>query len=256
MSYGRYSSLAVALLLTAIGGFYYWTNGNPSGYLRSQLGEDRERINEVSPEEFSRMLRKRKQRHLAEDETTPSAKDQYREARPDTKIRRRWERRFPDQAVNDLSAFGVTPARPDTSVKEIKGPDLDGEILALEDFRGRWVLLNFWASWCLPCREEMPSLNGLHRKSGENLVVLGLNIGEGRETVNEFVEEYELGFPVLRDPDGSIPRRYDVHALPETWLIDPGGNVMGLIQGPRDWSGEPIHRALESITNTRNERTR
>lgn len=253
MIYRRYSSLVVALLLTFIGGFYFWTNGNPSGYLRSQFGEDPERITGVSPEEFSRMLRKRKERHSKNKESHGSPTERYRDADPDTEVRRSWNQRFTDRTLKGLSTFGVTPARPDTPLRGIQGPGPDGETVTLKDLRGRWILLNFWASWCLPCREEMPSLNQLHRQFSEDLVVLGVNVGENRKTVREFIEEYDLDFRVLRDPDGSIPARYDVHALPETWLIDPGGTIVGLIQGPRDWSGDTVHRTFQSVINESNE---
>lgn len=123
--------------------------------------------------------------------------------------------------------------------------------MSLNEYRDRWILLNFWASWCLPCREEMPALNRVHNEYSGKLVVLGLNVGENEKTVSRFVEEHDLDFPILRDEDGSTPARYGVRALPVTWLVAPDGRVLGSARGPREWAGNEALETFDTLTTER-----
>lgn len=104
---------------------------------------------------------------------------------------------------------------------------------SLADYRGRWVLVNFWASWCLPCREEAPALERFQRRhGGPRFTVLGIDsrdlTGDGRD----FVREYGLTYPQLRDGDGSAADDYGTTGVPENFLIDPRGKVRLLVRGP------------------------
>ncbi len=106
--------------------------------------------------------------------------------------------------------------------------DLDGQAVALSDFRGRPVLVNFWASWCPPCRAEMPFIQDIYanRKwADEGLVMLALDIGESPPTVREFVKNYGLTFPVLLDTNRDVSLEYRVAAIPTTFLIDRDGII-------------------------------
>lgn len=105
---------------------------------------------------------------------------------------------------------------------------LDGETHTLSDYRGKWVVVNYWATWCPPCREEMPELTLFHEKhKDERAVVLGVNMEALPESqLREFVEEYFVGFPILLStPD--TPALGPVPGLPTTYLVNPEGEVVG-----------------------------
>jgi peroxiredoxin len=144
-----------------------------------------------------------------------------------------WSRAAP---VGRAAAFPVSrPAEP-TPASDLELLDLTGHPVRLHDLRGRVVLLNFWATWCAPCREEMPALETLTRELGpRGLAVVGVNFKESRREVEAFMKEYRLTFPTLLDGDGRVAERYQVFALPVTFLVDRRGRVVGIVLGIRDW---------------------
>jgi cytochrome c biogenesis protein CcmG/thiol:disulfide interchange protein DsbE len=104
---------------------------------------------------------------------------------------------------------------------------------SLADYRGRWVLVNFWASWCVPCKQESPALESFqHRHGGGAFTVLGIDSrdlsGDGRA----FVRRFGITYPQLRDGDGAAARQYGTTGVPENFLVDPGGKVRLLLRGP------------------------
>lgn len=104
---------------------------------------------------------------------------------------------------------------------------------SLADYRGRWVLVNFWASWCLPCREEAPALERFQRRhGGPDFTVLGIDSRDLTSDGLAFVREYGLTYPQLRDGDGSAADDYGTTGVPENFLIDPRGRVRLLVRGP------------------------
>jgi len=120
----------------------------------------------------------------------------------------------------------------------------DGKAVALATLKGQVVLLNFWATWCPPCREEMPSMERLHREfRGQGLALLGVNVEENPKQVARFVRDFQLTFPTLLDVDGEVTRLYRVRGLPATFLIDRTGRVVGHVIGARDWAS-PAARTL------------
>ncbi len=112
-------------------------------------------------------------------------------------------------------------------------PTLTGEALALAGLRGQPVVLNFWASWCGPCRAEMPELQRLHRRLGEaGVAVVGVNQGETPETAAAFMQALNLSFPVALDQRTGVSQQYLVNSLPTTFFIDRDGVIRNTFIGP------------------------
>ncbi|MEE8318786.1 MAG: redoxin family protein [Dehalococcoidales bacterium] len=106
--------------------------------------------------------------------------------------------------------------------------NLEGQSVSLSDFRGQPVLVNFWASWCGPCRYEMPFLQQIHEEQAANgLVVLGINLGESPGEVREFMGEFGLTFTTLLDSEQDVALMYNVRSIPTTLLIDENGVIQG-----------------------------
>ncbi len=116
-------------------------------------------------------------------------------------------------------------------------PDLQGRKVGLKQFRGKIVLLNFWATWCGPCKEEMPFLEILHKQFKEkDFAVLTVSVDyEGARPVQEFIRKQGYTFPVLLDPKSEVLDLFEVKGIPTTFLIDKNGKMIGRAIGPRDW---------------------
>ncbi|MDQ2630271.1 MAG: TlpA family protein disulfide reductase [Actinomycetota bacterium] len=127
------------------------------------------------------------------------------------------------------SGVTVGEAAPDEPLPRLEG----GGTESLADYRGRWVLVNFWASWCVPCREEAPALERFQREhAGPKFTVLGIDSRDLTSDGVAFVEEYGLSYPQLRDGDGDAARDYGTTGVPENFLVDPAGRVRLLVRGP------------------------
>jgi len=126
----------------------------------------------------------------------------------------------------------------------------DGKTYRLSDYRGKVVILNFWATWCPPCRREMPALERLWQKvKNKEMVVLAVNVGENADIIFEFTGNYPVSFPLLMDKDGKVIENYPVQGLPTTYIIDPHGNVTHRAVGGREWDDDAIVSELERILN-------
>jgi thiol-disulfide isomerase/thioredoxin len=127
-------------------------------------------------------------------------------------------------ADNDQLARPAAPEI-DSPAPEFTLPSLSGESISLKDYQGRAVLLNFWATWCLPCRAEMPLLQRYSDQSGDKLVILAINNLESREQVDAFAKELGLVLPVALDQDGAVANLYRVRGLPTSVFIDQDGKI-------------------------------
>lgn len=115
--------------------------------------------------------------------------------------------------------------------------DLDGKLHKLSDYRGKVVFLNFWATWCPPCRSEIPSMERLNEVLGsKDFVMLAVNVDENVKDLEGFVKEYPHKFTVLSDADGAVQKLYRVDKFPETFILDRQGRISEHIIGARDWS--------------------
>jgi cytochrome c biogenesis protein CcmG/thiol:disulfide interchange protein DsbE len=130
-------------------------------------------------------------------------------------------------------------------------PDLNGQQVILSDLRGKVVLINIWATWCPPCRKEMPSMQKLfERFKGENFEILAVSIDStGREAVAPFMRTMNLTFPALLDPKEDIRSLYGVTGVPESFIIDKEGIVVEKIIGPIDWATPKAFLFFQDLIN-------
>jgi cytochrome c biogenesis protein CcmG/thiol:disulfide interchange protein DsbE len=145
-------------------------------------------------------------------------------------------------AVIGLLGYGVVSKGEKTLAIGDPAPDktlpkLDGGGSAsIADYRGRWVLLNFWASWCKPCRDEAPALEAFQKAhSADGFTVLGVDLDDNTDDARAFVSGYALSYPQLRDGDGRERRdAYGMTGFPESFLVDPEGRLAAIHRGPID----------------------
>jgi len=119
--------------------------------------------------------------------------------------------------------------------------DLDGRPHRLSDYRGRVVLINFWATWCAPCRDEMPSIQLLKQKlAGKPFTVLAVNLDEPESRVRKFLSEMKVDFTVLLDPERKVARAWDARILPASFVIGPDGRIRYSLVGEINWDHEHV----------------
>lgn len=120
-----------------------------------------------------------------------------------------------------LQAKEMNEPAPDFTLKS-----RSGENLRLEDFRGQVVMLNFWASWCGPCRQEMPLMDDIHERYKDlGFTVLAVNVDENRDEALRFLDKVPVSYPILYDPESQVSEQYNVQAMPTTLMIDRNGNA-------------------------------
>lgn len=137
------------------------------------------------------------------------------------------------------ASLGIQRINPPYQAKNFTLEDLSGSTVSLREFQNKVVFLNFWATWCGPCRVEMPGMELLWQMfQDDDFVILAVDVREGRNTVKSFIEENGYTFPVLLDTRGRAADFYDVRAYPTTFLINTQGNVVGKAVGARQWASE------------------
>lgn len=127
--------------------------------------------------------------------------------------------------------------------------DINGEKVNLSEFRGKVVLLNFWATWCGPCRAEMPSLNNLYNEfKDKGLVVLAVSVDTSEKPVRSFIKDLKLSFPVLMDKNKAVSfDEYGVFGLPTTFLINKNGMITEKIMGEREWDSPQMKEKISRL---------
>jgi len=127
-------------------------------------------------------------------------------------------------------------------------PDLDGEKHHLSDYRGKVVIVNCWATWCPPCRAEMPSMQRAWQQlQKEGIQMLGIDVGEDEETIFQFLSDYPVEFPLLMDSDSSIIEKWGVQGLPTTYVIDPQGRIIYRAIGGREWDDPGLLKMVHAL---------
>jgi len=129
-------------------------------------------------------------------------------------------------------------------------PDLDGHTVSLSSLRGKVVFLNIWATWCGPCREEMPSMEVLFNtfKNRKDFVMLAVSQDQmGRDVVAPYVEKNGYHFQILLDPENKLEEAYGITGVPETFIINRNGRIVAHHMGAFDWSRDEVRGALEEL---------
>ncbi len=147
-----------------------------------------------------------------------------------------------------LKPLDLVGYRPGTVPPAFSGRTLDARPVSIADLRGKVILANFWASWCLECRPEMPMLERLHRElAPRGLAVIGINAREAGETVRRYAHEVDLTFPLVLDPRGEISGLYGVVGLPATFIVARDGRAVAFGVGARDWGSAPARALVEAL---------
>lgn len=150
--------------------------------------------------------------------------------------------------LGSLASAAGLEARDGQPAPAVQAVDLQGNAKTLADYRGKVVLLNFWATWCPPCRREMPSMERLRQKmAGRSLEIVALDSAETREDVQAYLSQLALGFPVLLDADGQNTRRWKVYALPTSFLLDAEGRIRYVLKGPTEWDEGEAVQAINKL---------
>ena len=126
--------------------------------------------------------------------------------------------------------------------------DLEGRAHRLEDYRGKVVLVNFWATWCDPCREEMPSIEKLRAAlAGRPFEVLAVNLAEPASRIRAFVDKMPMAHPVLLDKDSLAAKAWGARILPASYLVGPDGRIRYYCRGELDWSRESVRELVGGL---------
>lgn len=141
-----------------------------------------------------------------------------------------------------LISFSNSAKAPDFNLK-----DQYGVVHSLESYKGKVIFLNFWATWCPPCKKEMPDIENIYKEYGENkkdVVILGIN-NEKKDVVKKFLEEKGYTFPTVIDENSEVMRKYFIQAFPTSFVIDKEGNVYGYVMG--GLTKEQIKQVIEDV---------
>jgi peroxiredoxin len=131
-----------------------------------------------------------------------------------------------------LVKAGFSVPKADVSAVDFTLPSLDGKTVSLASYRGNVVLLSFWATWCGPCKQELPSIQALYEKlKGKGLTIVAVDLMEDQKTVQDFVKAHGMTFPVLIDGSGKVGSTYDAGSIPTNYLVDRKGKVLARVVG-------------------------
>ena len=141
----------------------------------------------------------------------------------------------------EMIKSGFSVFKEKVSLIDFTLPDLDGNNISLKDYRGKVVMLNFWATWCPPCRREMPSMEKLYNIIDKDKIdIAAVNIQEKKKTVSDFIAKNNYSFPVLVDEEGKAASIYQIRSIPTTFIIDKKGYLRAMITGSIEWDEKEI----------------
>jgi len=147
---------------------------------------------------------------------------------------------YADETLSEL------PAKP--QAKAFKLLDMDGNPVQLSDFHGQPVIINFWATWCPPCRAELPSMNRAWTKvKDQGIAMIAVNVGEDEDTIFSFTSDYPIDFTVLLDQSGEIISQWPIKGLPTTFVLDPQGRLVYRAIGGREWDSDELLKQVLAL---------
>jgi thiol-disulfide isomerase/thioredoxin len=147
-----------------------------------------------------------------------------------------------------FSRARISVLRAKTPAPDFTASRPEGGQVRLSGLRGKAVFLNFWATWCPPCRAEIPSMEALYQRfRGKDLEFLAVDIQENPQDVSAFLREYGVSFPAALDSTGRISAGYGIRGIPTTFIIDREGNIIASAVGGRDWNTQAVVEALELL---------
>jgi thiol-disulfide isomerase/thioredoxin len=158
------------------------------------------------------------------------------------------DKTIPAEIKNAFAKAGLPVLREKTDIIDFVLPLLDGTNVRLSEYKGKTVFLNFWATWCPPCRAEMPSMEILYQRfRGKGLEFLAVDIQESNKDVADFMKEYKLTFPMALDSTGKVSGNYGIQGIPTTFIIDRDGKIIAAAVGGRNWDTEVMFAAFETL---------
>ena len=147
-----------------------------------------------------------------------------------------------------LNQMGMVPFTDHVQSASFDLQDHNGNPVSLSDFSGQMVMVNFWATWCGPCRIEMPSMQRMYDSFRDRgFVLLAVNTRETPRVVAQFMEEFGYTFPIALDVNGRVSFQYGVRSIPLTYLIDPAGRIIAGKPGAQEWDGPRIFQGLDQV---------
>jgi peroxiredoxin len=155
---------------------------------------------------------------------------------------------LPEDVRNAFGNAGLPLLREKRRIRDFTLQTADGRSITLSQLKGKVVFLNFWATWCPPCRSEMPSMEMLYQRYKQNgLELIALDIMEKPSQVQAFMQEYAYTFPVVLDTRGEVSNQYGIQAVPATFIIDRDNTIIFSAVGTRNWSTPGIFAAFERL---------
>ncbi len=131
---------------------------------------------------------------------------------------------------------------------DFKLKDSDGNVYQLKQYRGRVVIVNFWTTWCPPCRFELPSMERAYKQlKKDGVEILAINVGENADTIFTFTADYPVSFPLLMDIDSSVINDYPVVGLPTTYIVDTNGRLVYRAVGTREWDDADLLKQIKAL---------
>ena len=151
-------------------------------------------------------------------------------------------------ATSVLAEQTLTPVPGKVVAPDFALQDTNGKTYRLSDYRGRPVIINFWTTWCPPCREELPSMNrAWHLIREEGIAMLAINMGEDEDTIFIFSADYPSDFPILMDQSGEVIEQWPVKGLPTTYVIAPDGTIAYRAIGSREWDARELLNSVRAL---------
>ena len=195
--------------------------------------------------------------HLFRENKDPIASEERREPQtPQSFIRA--DSKTDDKKLSQLfEEMGIAQMDDPVPIPvEIRLTDLKGKSVSFYEFKGKILFVNFWATWCPPCREEMPSMEKLHaRLKQKDFVMLAVDLMEPASKVEAFFQEFKLTFMALLDSNGEVGSLFGIRSIPTTLILDKNGMIIGIAVGPRDWVGKKSIALFEYLIDREEELT-